>query len=134
MANEYTPTVWRTGDIITAEKLNKIEEGIANAGQPSSDLSIAEVTLVSSSAESYSLIGAAHLITLPMATDKQITANPVHVSTNDDYTAEIVMYKNYAEMYFDTDTLPTVVTTGNVTYDSETGYFEITGDCTITIS
>lgn len=35
MANEYTPTVWRTGDIITAEKLNKIEEGIANAGQPS---------------------------------------------------------------------------------------------------
>lgn len=28
----YTPTVWATGDIITAEKLNKIENGIENVG------------------------------------------------------------------------------------------------------
>ena len=32
MNNSYTPTTWATGDIITAEKLNKIEQGIANAG------------------------------------------------------------------------------------------------------
>lgn len=28
----YNPTVWATGDIITAEKLNKMEGGIAGAG------------------------------------------------------------------------------------------------------
>lgn len=28
----YTPTVWATGDVITAEKLNKAENGIASAG------------------------------------------------------------------------------------------------------
>lgn len=28
----YTPTVWATGDTITAEKLNKMENGIAGAG------------------------------------------------------------------------------------------------------
>ena len=28
----YTPTTWNTGDTITATKLNKIENGIANAG------------------------------------------------------------------------------------------------------
>lgn len=28
----YTPTVWATGDVITAEKLNKAEQGIAAAG------------------------------------------------------------------------------------------------------
>ena len=28
----YTPTSWTTGDTITATKLNKIEQGIANAG------------------------------------------------------------------------------------------------------
>lgn len=28
----YTPTEWETGDVITAEKLNKAEEGIADAG------------------------------------------------------------------------------------------------------
>ncbi len=29
----YTPTVWATGDIITAEKLNKAEQGIADASE-----------------------------------------------------------------------------------------------------
>lgn len=28
----YTPTEWQTGDIVTAEKLNKMEGGIENAG------------------------------------------------------------------------------------------------------
>lgn len=28
----YTPTNWQTGDTITAEKLNKMEQGIAGAG------------------------------------------------------------------------------------------------------
>lgn len=28
----YTPTEWKTGDVITAEKLNNMESGIAGAG------------------------------------------------------------------------------------------------------
>ena len=28
----YTPTSWQNGDVITSAKLNKIENGIANAG------------------------------------------------------------------------------------------------------
>ena len=28
----YTPTTWVTGDTVTATKMNKIENGIANAG------------------------------------------------------------------------------------------------------
>lgn len=28
----YTPTEWKTGDIVTAEKLNKLEEGVASGG------------------------------------------------------------------------------------------------------
>ena len=28
----YTPTTWATGDTVTATKLNKMEQGIANAG------------------------------------------------------------------------------------------------------
>lgn len=28
----YTPTTWVTGDVITATKLNNMEQGIANAG------------------------------------------------------------------------------------------------------
>lgn len=26
----YTPTVWKTGDVITAEKMNKLEQGVQN--------------------------------------------------------------------------------------------------------
>lgn len=28
----YIPTEWKTGDIVTAEKLNKLEEGVASGG------------------------------------------------------------------------------------------------------
>ena len=28
----YEPTVWQCGDVITAEKLNKIEQALANSG------------------------------------------------------------------------------------------------------
>lgn len=28
----YTPTTWTTGDTITATKMNKLEQGVANAG------------------------------------------------------------------------------------------------------
>ena len=30
----YTPTNWATGDTVTAEKLNKMEQGIENAADP----------------------------------------------------------------------------------------------------
>lgn len=30
----YTPTEWNTGDVITEEKLNNIEAGIADGGLP----------------------------------------------------------------------------------------------------
>lgn len=29
----YTPTTWANGDTITAEKLNKLEQGVANGGE-----------------------------------------------------------------------------------------------------
>ena len=31
MTDKYTPTVWKKGDIVSASKLNKIEQGIENA-------------------------------------------------------------------------------------------------------
>ena len=28
----YEPTVWQTGDVVTAEKMNKLEQGVASGG------------------------------------------------------------------------------------------------------
>lgn len=33
----YAPTQWNTGDVVTAEKLNKLEQGVAAAGGGSGD-------------------------------------------------------------------------------------------------
>ena len=38
----YTPTEWKKGDLITSEKLNKIEEGIVNAGSSGGGVFIIE--------------------------------------------------------------------------------------------
>ena len=75
MANEYTPTVWKTGDVITAEKLNKIEEGIANAegGGGESEFNTAEVTLICSGVAYNSLYNIAIYDDLNM----QFPSNPV---------------------------------------------------------
>jgi len=48
----YTPTNWTTGDTITATKLNKMEQGIANAGS-AMILTISSNTLNKTFAEIY---------------------------------------------------------------------------------
>lgn len=45
MNAEYVPNEWSSGETITAEKLNHMEQGIANGGG-SSDFSTAEVTII----------------------------------------------------------------------------------------
>jgi len=46
MNMSYTPTEWANGDIVTAEKLNKLENGVAAGGGGSSDFTTAEVTVI----------------------------------------------------------------------------------------
>lgn len=36
----YEPTVWATGDVVTSQKLNKLEEGVANSGGGLSNLPV----------------------------------------------------------------------------------------------
>lgn len=41
----YTPTQWETGDIVTAEKLNKLENGVAAAGSGGGGAFIVNATM-----------------------------------------------------------------------------------------
>lgn len=45
----YTPTEWKSGDVISAERMNKIEQGIANG---SSSVLIVDATQESTSSDS----------------------------------------------------------------------------------
>lgn len=52
----YTPTTWVTGDTVTATKLNKIENGIANAGSAVIITETNNGTLDKTFAEIYDLV------------------------------------------------------------------------------
>lgn len=44
----YTPNVWQNGDILTADKMNALEQAVASGGGGSSDFSTATVTFINS--------------------------------------------------------------------------------------
>ena len=52
----YTPTTWVTGDTVTATKLNKLEQGVANAGSAAIITEANNGTLDKTFAEIYDLI------------------------------------------------------------------------------
>lgn len=53
----YTPTVWQTGDVITAEKLNKLENGVANTGGYDIVFTIADDGITADGASFEELVG-----------------------------------------------------------------------------
>lgn len=50
VSEAYEPTVWKTGDVVTSAKLNKIEQALAD-DSGSSDFSTAEVTFINGSSQ-----------------------------------------------------------------------------------
>lgn len=49
MSNTYTPTEWKDGDVITAERMNKIEQGVGDATEAASSGGNVEIVTVESS-------------------------------------------------------------------------------------
>lgn len=129
----YTPTTWVEGDIVTATKLNNIEQGIANAsgGGGGGDFSKAEVTII---AEANLRTGK---ITLPelyeaneLGEGAPALIMPVteRLAIAGTFVKTIALYKGYAYVETIADTL---TVSGNATYNSETEYCLITGNCTL---
>lgn len=130
VSSSYTPTTWATGDIITAVKLNNIEQGIANAGGGSSDFSTATVTVVNNTNVNYTFSGAFFY------SDEQIIDSELYAERNGTTTGDIII-KNNAVSALGFDSVPTpdktVAIAGNIT-ESVAFHYEVTGDCTITVS
>lgn len=83
----YTPTVWATGDTITAEKLNKAENGIAAA-----------------SALIIPLSWEGHTATLDASYDELIAAKNHLIIAQGDYTEELGLDRFYlTALYIDSD-------------------------------
>lgn len=103
----YVPTVWQTGDIITAEKLNKAENGIAAASD--------EVFVIKAT---YSVEGGVPSATLDKTLSEIASA----------YQADkpIVMNQQFIFIMFDFDGGdPVGVTIGQKTTNATTGVFDV---------
>jgi len=144
----YTPTTWTTGDTITASAMNKIENGIANAGSMAMVIVDFNNGGISGSVGVY--VGYAKYISAhsiysiesPMleyfsATPRGRMYIPVCIpSTEDDYKAYIFFndFINDIAGYTITGNISTTkieghVRTGSSTWNSESFYgFEVTGD------
>lgn len=118
----YEPTTWVTGDIITAVKLNNIEQGIANAGGGSSDFSTAQVRVILQG-------GTTANVCLPFMLEGSFFGG---FTGMDDETVTAVLKDGSVTCMIAGD-FDTVTATGSATVDE---YYNviITGDCTITIS
>ena len=97
----YTPTSWSTGDTITAAAMNKIENGIANAGGAlicSSTIVDGVYTLDKTAQEIYDalLAGTPAYIKYQYGTPSDFTGilylAPIIKFTNYDYTSNINIY------------------------------------------
>lgn len=88
----YTPTQWATGDDVTATKLNKLEQGVANAGGGVSGLvTDTSGTLDVSYNDIFSMLnnGVVPFIVEQLSTDMYGVLNFVRAYINDGmYTAE----------------------------------------------
>lgn len=120
--SEYVPTTWQCGDLITAEAMNKIEQGVANASGGSSDFSTATVTVVGN-------VNAVvpYVITTEMGAPFDAL---VALMQNVESGSQIPLYKGKLMIEIATDG---VTVSGNIESLGNRMYL-ITGDCTITIS
>ena len=121
MNSDYTPTTWVSGDTVTAEKLNNIEQGIANGGG-SSDFSTATVTMVGTTPD---------VEFQCVSVDENGMVPTIYFSTGSG-TATVVLYQGRASLVNYNEYEMSI--SGDIVYDTAMDEYIITGDCTITIS
>ena len=124
----YTKQTWQTGEVITAEKLNHIEDGIAAGGD--SDVSTADLTIDNSAN------GAAFTLYVPCVVSEggeTITTSSAYVESYSTIVCKVFIYKGTATIaYEDNDTPSDITIEGDISYEDDL-YF-ITGDCKMTIA
>ena len=128
----YEKQTWSTGDVITAEKLNHMEDGIGNAGG-GGDWSFAEVTFMAQWTAQEGLTS--YVIHSPSILNDVLLCRDVEVWSHEPQTLQIPLYKGSIFLsqnaFTDVDFSSSPALSGDVTFSDRT--FVITGDCTITL-
>ena len=117
----YTPDVWQNGDILTADKMNALEQAVASGGGGSSDLSTAQVTVTNDSFAKFSMA--------TILVDPQYGLEGSYGGTDGPTSPfTIILYKGKGYLWLD----DVDSTSGSISRDPNTGLYVVTGDCSIT--
>ena len=111
--------------------------GEGGGGGGSSDMSIAEITIINTSAASWDLNGAFALDADELTEgDPAFTLPMLELASNSNHVYKVILYKGNAVLLFPNGAVPEAggcetIVTGNITYES--GAIFVTGSGTITI-
>lgn len=134
MNMSYTPNTWSDGDILSAEKMNALEQAVASGGGGSSDFSTAQVVIgegVSGMLEA-TLVDVSEEWELPEGSLPLVLISK-DITSSSRETFDVCLYNGHT-LFYD---YSGVAVTGNITLlttAQDTPIYDITGDCTITIS
>lgn len=128
--SEYVPTEWQCGDVITAEKMNKIEQGIADA-ECGGDCDFSFAT-VTLQAITNKMEGSLYQIISIGGVDMVSNDDVIHyVGSGAEVYPNVILYEGRGYIWLEND--PSQVTlSGDVTYDEDLQMYVVTGDCTLT--
>ncbi len=121
MSAGYTPHVWQDGDVPTAAQMNALEQAVAAGGGGSSDFSTATVTFTNIEGTYFSL---------PCIMDEDGVSGISCAGITESGTYTIPLYTGLCAGGYDTTS--TVTVTGDI--QDVGGFLLITGDGTITLS
>lgn len=127
MNSEYIPNEWSCGDVITADKLNHMEQGIANGGGGGGSSDFSTAEVTVVSNELHNIKIAAPCLNRGYV----IPIDETMQTTN--FTAVLGENGCVVQLYGNDFATVNVALSGGIA-DMGDGYYAVTGDCTITIS
>lgn len=131
--SDYVPTQWVCDDVITAEKLNKLEQAVAEASEGGSCELTSAQVTVKHSGD---LMLDAYFPSAIVIERNNIGQQLLAPSEMGDKVYSIVLYKGkyVLDLQPSVQTNPITNISGAITADTEEDIYIITGDCAITMN
>ena len=127
----YEPTTWQTGDVVTSTKLNKLEQGVAAGGGGSSDYTTATVTFINTNEDQNP-----YSLLVTEVANGSLSLTMLEVASERQITIPLYNGEFYLSLYaLQTDTFDPstqLIGTGGVDVDYDNGWMKITGNGTFT--
>lgn len=126
----YEKHTWVNGEVITADKLNHMEDGISDGGGGCDD-GFSTATVTFEAYGGFTLASFAQIDTRRQPRKLDFIVEHEYESTFNTFSLDALLVDGVGKFYVDSE-YATITVSGNATYDD--GEVIYTGDCTISIA